>query len=91
MVPGTMPLVRVQSSRGHHVWPACVLMFHGALDRNVKVAQSRLMESRLKAAGKPVTLVVQDKLDHYLDDSVVRRDMLLQSASFLDTAFKAGK
>lgn len=70
---------------------APVLMFHGALDRNVKVAQSRLMESRLKAAGKPVTLVVQDKLDHYLDDSVVRRDMLLQSANFLDAAFKAGK
>lgn len=70
---------------------APVLMFHGTLDRNVSVGQSRLMEARLKAAGRPVTLVVHDKLDHYLEDSIVRRDMLMQSATFLDTAFKSGK
>jgi len=69
---------------------APVLMFHGTLDRNVNVGQSRLMEARLKAAGKPVTLVVQDKLDHYLEDSLVRRDMLVQSATFLETVFKNG-
>jgi acetyl esterase/lipase len=65
---------------------APVLLFHGNLDRNVSVQQSRLMEDRLKSAGKKVELVLYPKLDHQLDDSAARRDMLERSDAFLRTA-----
>ena len=50
----------------------------------MNIGQSRLMADRLKQANKVGTLVVYDKLDHYLEDSEARRDMLIQSANFLD-------
>ncbi|TKD50351.1 alpha/beta hydrolase family protein [Sphingomonas baiyangensis] len=65
---------------------APVLMFHGDLDRNVGIAQARLMHSRLQAAGKRSELIEYDKLDHYLEDSAARTDMLSRSAAFLDAA-----
>ncbi|WP_243395562.1 alpha/beta hydrolase family protein [Sphingomonas oleivorans] len=65
-----------------------VLLFHGALDRNVGIAQSRLMASRLKEAGVPSELVSWDHLDHYLEDSAVRADMLRRSDTFLRSAMK---
>jgi dipeptidyl aminopeptidase/acylaminoacyl peptidase len=68
-----------------------VLMFHGTYDRNVKINQSELMAARLKEAGKDGRLVIYDKLDHYLEDSIVRQDMLQQSADFFTKAFAAGK
>ncbi|MCW2411767.1 alpha/beta hydrolase family protein [Sphingobium sp. B8D3A] len=68
---------------------APVLMFHGTFDRNVNVGQSRLMSDRLRQAGKDGTLVVYEQLDHYLDDSEARKDMLVQSANFLQKALNA--
>jgi dienelactone hydrolase len=68
-----------------------VLMFHGSYDRNVNIHQSELMAERLNAAGKQGRLVTYDRLDHYLEDSGVRRDMLQQSADFLERTFAAGK
>jgi dipeptidyl aminopeptidase/acylaminoacyl peptidase len=62
---------------------APVLMFHGEKDRNVLVFQSRFMEDRLRAAGKAVTLVEYKGLDHGLEDSQVRAEMLKQSSDFL--------
>lgn len=70
---------------------APVLMFHGTYDQNVHVRHARLMEDRLRAAGKNGRLVIYDKLDHYLDDSVVRQDMLSQSAAFFEKAMTGGK
>jgi pimeloyl-ACP methyl ester carboxylesterase len=67
---------------------APVLLFHGTLDRNVAVAQSRMMQDRLKGAGKRSELVIFDGLDHYLQDSTARADMLEKSAAFL---LKAGQ
>ena len=64
-----------------------VLLFHGTLDRNVNIEQSRLMESRLKSAGGQVTLVTFDDLDHQLPDSSARADMLRRSDAFLRKAF----
>jgi dipeptidyl aminopeptidase/acylaminoacyl peptidase len=61
---------------------APVLMFHGAMDRNVGIAQSRRMADRLKSSGKPAELVVYPKLDHYLDDSQARAEMLRKSDAF---------
>jgi dipeptidyl aminopeptidase/acylaminoacyl peptidase len=65
---------------------APVILFHGALDRNVRIAESRLMASRLKDAGGKVELVTWNDLDHYLDDSAARADMLRQSDAFLRKA-----
>ncbi|MEZ0241926.1 MAG: alpha/beta hydrolase family protein, partial [Sphingomonas sp.] len=62
---------------------APVLMFHGEMDANVGVAQSRLMEARLKEAGRPVELVTYPRLDHGLLDSRVRIGMLDRSDVFL--------
>lgn len=59
-----------------------VLMFHGTKDLNVELRQSRLMESALKSAGKPVELIVYEDLQHSLIDSGARADMLLRSAKF---------
>ncbi len=65
---------------------APVLMFHGDLDQNVSIRQSRLMESRLKGAGKSGRLVVYPGLDHQLADAAVRADMLRQARDFLSSA-----
>ena len=62
---------------------APVLMFHGDQDVNVNVTESRLMQSRLKAAGGKVDLVVYPGLDHQLDDSQARAQMLDKADAFL--------
>jgi dipeptidyl aminopeptidase/acylaminoacyl peptidase len=63
-----------------------VLLFHGTLDRNVDILQSKEMESRLIAAGGQCELVTWDGLDHYLEDSSVRAEMLSKSDAFLRRA-----
>ena len=62
---------------------APVLMFHGALDRNVAIGQARLMRDRLRGAGKTVELIEYPALDHQLHDGGARTDMLRRSAAFL--------
>ncbi len=62
---------------------APVLMFHGDLDQNVSVFQSRLMEDKLKSAGKRNELVVFSGLRHGLNDSTAREQMLARSDAFL--------
>jgi|HubBroStandDraft_1064217.scaffolds.fasta_scaffold59296_1 dienelactone hydrolase len=66
---------------------APVLLFHGDFDRNVKIDHSKLMCSRLTQAGGKCELVTWDDLDHYLDDSSARAQMLRRSDEFLRTAF----
>jgi dipeptidyl aminopeptidase/acylaminoacyl peptidase len=67
---------------------APVLLFHGALDLNVGVGESKLMDEKLRAAGKQSQLVLYPGLDHQLEDSAVRADMLRQTDAFLRTALK---
>ena len=62
---------------------APVLMFHGDRDANVGVAESRLMLARLKAADRQADLVVFPGLDHQLDDSQARSQMLDKADAFL--------
>ena len=62
---------------------APVLLFHGDIDGNVGVGESRLMAARLRSAGKPVDYVEYHGLDHQLDDDVARTDMLSKSDAFL--------
>jgi acetyl esterase/lipase len=63
-----------------------VLLFHGELDRNVLIRQSREMNDHLASAGVPHELVTWPDLDHQLDDSAVRAEMLHKSDAFLRKA-----
>ena len=63
-----------------------VLLFHGDMDTNVGVAESRVMASRLKDAGKHVDFVEFAGLDHQLYSQQARETLLSQSASFLKNA-----
>ena len=60
-----------------------VLLFHGEMDRNVSIRQSREMADRLASAGVPHELVTWPDLDHQLEDSAVRAEMLRKSDAFL--------
>jgi dipeptidyl aminopeptidase/acylaminoacyl peptidase len=64
-----------------------VLLFHGGMDRNVSITQSRTMCSHLTATGGKCELVTWDDLDHQLDDSNARTQMLRRSDEFLRAAF----
>jgi acetyl esterase/lipase len=63
-----------------------VLLFHGEMDLNVPIRQSREMNDRLASAGVPHELVTWPDLDHQLDDSAARADMLRKSDAFLRRA-----
>ncbi|MDB6013384.1 MAG: peptidase prolyl oligopeptidase active site domain protein [Gammaproteobacteria bacterium] len=65
---------------------APVLLFHGAYDRNVSIEESKRMAARLTAAGKPCKLVTWDDLDHQLEDSSARAQLLRASSDFLTQA-----
>lgn len=65
---------------------APVLLFHGDQDVNVDIAESRLMASKLRGAGKQVELVEFKGLDHQLEDGTVRTQMLDKADGFLRTA-----
>ena len=63
-----------------------VLLFHGRLDRNVDFYQSELMQERLTKAGAKAELVSWDDLDHHLEDSSARTQMLRRIDDFLRKA-----
>ncbi len=60
-----------------------VLLFHGALDSNVSIKQSKKMAANLQSAGAQCELVTWETLDHQLDDSAARTEMLRKSDAFL--------
>jgi dipeptidyl aminopeptidase/acylaminoacyl peptidase len=62
---------------------APVMLFHGDLDNNVSVQQSKLMDDRLHSAGKSSDLIIFKGLDHYLEDSSARAEMLSKADAFL--------
>jgi len=66
-----------------------VLLFHGTADRNVFVEQSRTMDKSLETAHVPHQLVIFEGLDHALEDSSARTQMLHDSEEFLRHAFAA--
>ncbi|RZT55031.1 dipeptidyl aminopeptidase/acylaminoacyl peptidase [Sphingomonas sp. BK036] len=65
---------------------APVLLFHGTLDSNVAYSQSKLMNDRLKSAGKSSELITFDGLDHQIYDSAARAQILERSDAFLRAA-----
>ncbi len=84
---GTGPHIAAGSPARHaSAIKAPILLFHGEMDRNVSVRQSRLMRDRLRDAGKNVELVEFSGLDHQLEDSAARVRMLRRSDEFLRQA-----
>jgi dipeptidyl aminopeptidase/acylaminoacyl peptidase len=60
-----------------------VALFHGTRDLNVDVRHSQAMERALKDAGKSVLYREYPDLQHGLDDSKVRAEMLADIGRFL--------
>jgi dienelactone hydrolase len=63
---------------------APVLLVHGDLDANVGIEHSRKMASALTSAGKQVEFLSYKGLDHYLEDSNARIQMLTKMGELLD-------
>jgi dipeptidyl aminopeptidase/acylaminoacyl peptidase len=86
---GSGPHIEEGSPARHaNVFKAPVLMFHGDIDANVYIEESRAMDRALKRAGKSSDLVVYPKLDHQLNDSAARADLLRKSYAFLQANLK---
>jgi dipeptidyl aminopeptidase/acylaminoacyl peptidase len=62
---------------------APILLLHGRDDTVVPIEQSRLMESALRRAGKPVTFIELPGEDHWLSRSETRQRMLTETLRFL--------
>jgi dipeptidyl aminopeptidase/acylaminoacyl peptidase len=58
---------------------APVLLVHGDNDTNVGVSESRLMNDKLKDAGKQVRYIEFKGLTHQLDDAAARAQMLAEA------------
>ena len=65
------------------VFKAPVMLFHGDRDINVGFAESQAMNDALHHAGKQSQLVRYGGLDHHLDDSKIRADLLTRADTFL--------
>lgn len=88
---GEGPHVASGSPRRHaERFAAPVALFHGTRDLNVDVRHAQAMERALKAAGKSVTYREYADLQHGLDDSAVRAEMLADIGRFLETALNGG-
>ncbi|WP_435417696.1 S9 family peptidase [Parerythrobacter aurantius] len=83
---GNGPHVAAGSPARHpEKFAAPVLLVHGTMDMNVSVQQSKLMEDRLKSAGKSVEYLEFEGLDHSLLHSQARGIMLKRIGEFLET------
>lgn len=84
---GTGPHIAEGSPARHaELFKAPVLLFHGDLDQNVGVGESRLMRKRLAEAGKSVEYVEFKGLDHQLVSAAARTRLLADSDAFLRKA-----
>ncbi|QNM82881.1 S9 family peptidase [Sphingomonas sabuli] len=61
-----------------------VLLVHGDLDSNVRVAHSQRMQRALQRAGAPVEFLRYKHLDHYLNDGTARTEMLTRIGDMLE-------
>jgi len=82
---GDGPHIEAGSPRRHAAkFASPVALFHGTRDINVDVRHARAMEKALKGAGKPVIYREYEDLQHGLEDTAARIDMLTTIGSFLD-------
>jgi dipeptidyl aminopeptidase/acylaminoacyl peptidase len=63
---------------------APVLLVHGTMDANVRYEQSEKMDDALRHAGKQSELLTFQGLDHQLDDSNARTQMLTRIGELLE-------
>jgi dipeptidyl aminopeptidase/acylaminoacyl peptidase len=63
-----------------------VLMFQGDKDLNVDQEHAKVMDAALAKAGRLHQLIIYPNLDHQIDDSKARADMLFKSAEWLARA-----
>ena len=63
---------------------APVLLAHGDMDQNVRFWHSQKMTDALRDAGKNVEFLQYKGLDHQLDDSSARTDLLAHIGALLD-------
>ena len=63
---------------------APVLLIHGDLDANVRIAHSQRMVAALKRRGKQVEFLTYKDLEHQLDDSRARTEMLTHIGALLE-------
>lgn len=63
---------------------APVLLVHGTMDANVRYEQSAKMDAALRSAGKQSELLTFDGLDHQLEDSDARTQMLTKIGELLE-------
>jgi dipeptidyl aminopeptidase/acylaminoacyl peptidase len=61
-----------------------VLLAHGDLDLNVGIAHSTKMEGALRSSGTPVQMLRYSSLDHQLEDSVARSEVLTAVGALLE-------
>ena len=61
-----------------------VLLVHGDMDMNVHSLESQKMEAALRSAGTPVEFLHFRNLDHQLEDSAARKEMLTKIGQLLD-------
>ena len=61
-----------------------VLLAHGDMDENVNFEQSQRMAAALRDNGKSVDFLPYKGLDHQLDDSTARADLLTHMGELLD-------
>ena len=81
---GSGPHIESGSPARHAArFQAPTLLVHGTMDLNVDVNQSKLMEDRLKAAGKQVDYLEFEGLDHGLVHTQARGIMLRRIGEFL--------
>ncbi|MGB7417592.1 MAG: S9 family peptidase [Erythrobacter sp.] len=84
---GSGPHIAAGSPRRHaDAFRAPVALFHGTLDLNVEIRHSRAMATALEEAGRPVEFMVFEDLQHGLEDSKARADMLEAIDRFLSNA-----
>jgi dipeptidyl aminopeptidase/acylaminoacyl peptidase len=81
-------IVEGSPARNAERFQAPVLMFQGDQDVNVDVAEARAMDKALRVAGKRSELIIFKGLDHQLDDSDVRTQMLAKADDFLRANLK---
>ncbi|WP_162789351.1 MULTISPECIES: alpha/beta hydrolase family protein [Sphingomonas] len=82
---GTGPHIRDGSPLQHAAAiKVPVLLAHGNLDMNVGVDESVRMDAALRANGTSVKFLRYPALDHQLEDSAARRELLTQISTLLD-------
>ena len=64
---------------------APVLLAHGDMDRNVRFWHSQKMADALRDAGKKVEFLQYKGLNHQLDDSTARTDLLTHIGTLLES------